>query len=57
MILLGETCLQTKKKQGKKSRKSNVDKQKYEKAVIECKKLRSLIKNVVDRNITIILKQ
>ena len=37
--------------------KSNVEKQNYKKTVIECNKLRNLIKTEVGRNITIISKQ
>ena len=33
-----------------------MDKQKYEQAVSECKKCRSLIKTVVGRNITVVSK-
>ena len=35
----------------------NVDEQNSEKSVSECNKLRSLIKNMVERNITILSKQ
>ena len=33
-----------------------IEKQKYEQEMIECKKWRSLIKTVVERNITVLLK-
>ena len=34
-----------------------IEKRKYEITDSECKKLRSLIKNVVGRNLTVLLKQ
>ena len=45
------------KKQKEIPQRSNIEKQKYEEAVIECKKLHSFIKNMVERKIAILSKQ
>ena len=54
MLLLGETCLQNRKEEI--PIKGNIEKIKYERTVSECNTLRSLIKNVVDRNINVLPK-
>ena len=53
--MLGDICIQLKTRINPK--KSDAEKKNHEKAVSECKKLLSFIKNGVEINITILSKQ
>ena len=55
MLTLVERCVQINNK--KNPRKILVHKRKYEKPVSECKKLHTLIKSMVERNINVLSKK
>ena len=55
MLLLGETCLHNRIEEI--PIKCNIEEIKYQITVSECNTLRSLIKNVVERNINVLSKE